>query len=125
MILFMILLKGRKEVFVIQELNENRKKISSLDDDFQRVISLGNDSYMFSRNSIIYADLLGGLGIIIVMLFFAYMKDFDTFGLSDITSLILVFGVRFAIMYAGEFSRILNRLLQQRVIIEKISNPPF
>jgi len=125
-IVFIMLIKGRKEVHVQAEMHAKRKEIKSLDDDIDAFLHLNEQTYLYGRNSLIYADLLGGLAIISLILVFYFISPQESgSGLRGLAALFLVFSVRFAIVYAGELSRLLGRVLQQRVIIEKISLNPF
>lgn len=126
LIVFIMLIKGRKEVHVQTEMQAERKKIVGLDDDMESFFQLNRQTYLYGRNSVINADFLGGLSIICLILVFYFMApNNEGEGLRGLTALFLVFSVRFAIVYAGEFSRLLGRILQQRVIIDKIVIDPF
>jgi len=115
-----MLIKGRKEVHVQAEMHKQRKNIKTLDDDIEVLLELNKRTYLYGRNSVIYADLLSGLAIVCLILVFYFIDTVsDSDGLQGIAALFLVFSVRFAIVYAGELSRLLGRVLQQRVIIEK------
>ncbi|RBP51486.1 hypothetical protein [Arenicella xantha] len=123
--LALMLLKGRKEVFVHTEMQQCRKAVLSMDDDYLRALQLINENYMFGRNSIIYSELFGGISIVIMMIAFMLWYSERQFGFSGVAALFLVFGIRFAVVYAGELSRVLSRVLQQRIIVEKIQHPPI
>lgn len=126
LIVFIMLIKGRKEVHVQAEMQKQRKGIKSLGDDVETFLLLNEQTYLYGRNSIIYADFLGGVSIVgLILVFYFITPNNGGEGLRGLTALFLVFSVRFAIIYAGELSRFLGRVLQQRVIIEKIQIDPF
>ncbi len=122
-LLALLLLKGRKEIFIVQDMRDRRKNITSLDDDIMGVVDLANKQYQYNRNSIINSEFFGGLAIVVMMIVFSLWFKADGFG--GIAALGLVFSIRFAVVYAGELSRHLGRLLQQRTIMDKIVNNPF
>lgn len=125
-IVIAMLLNGRKEVHVQAAMQAKRKTITTLNDDLDGFLRLNEQAYLYGRNSIIHGNLLAGLAIvclILVFLFFAPEAERD--GLQGFTAIFLVFSVRFAIVYAGELSRLLGRVLQQRVIVERISTSLF
>ena len=68
--------------------------------------------------------ILGGQGVALVLLMISFLNH-DTSGLSSFTALALVFSIRFSVTYAAEFSRHVGRILQQRVVIDKVINISF
>ena len=126
-IIALILIKGRKEVHVLKDLSDYRKKIVDSDDDFLPYFSLSQESHSFSRNNIIFSQFFGGVAIVAMMCVFLfwYSAEEGAQGAVGLTALMLVFGIRFAVVYAGELSRCLSRVLQQRVMVENIEKLPF
>ena len=61
----------------------------------------------------------------IVIIMASFMLFYENFEYQGIAAMLLVFSIRYSLIYAGELSRFLNRLLKQRTIIEKIHHNPF
>ena len=121
-IIMLIVVKGRKEVHVQREMVLSRKTIMSANDDISSYVNLGKETYKLGRNSMAYAQFFAGIALVSVMLIFlfVYPDDETKNHLVGLPALILVFSIRFAFLYAGELSRSLNRVLQQRVLIENM-----
>ncbi len=121
-IIVIIVIKGRKEVHVRQEMVQSRKKILSTNDDISSFVALGAETFKYARNSVTYAQFFAGLALVSMMFLFMFMSPGDETKnhLVGLPALILVFSIRFAFLYAGELSRSLSRVLQQRVFFENI-----
>lgn len=124
-ILVLILYKGRKEVHNQAAMLDSRKQVSDTNEGVDDFLSLFNQNYIHGRNSVIYSDFLGGAAIILLMIVFMFWYKNAELGFGGLTALFFVFSMRFAILYAGELSRFISKLLQQRVMIEKIQHKPF
>lgn len=123
-----MLVKSRKEIHVQKGMQDARKKALEQESEIENVLSFANENYAFSRNGITHSEFFGGIAIVLTMsalLFFYTLSDDVTEKIAGFTALLLVFCVRFAIVYAGELSRSLGKVLQQRVIIDNILNSPF
>jgi len=127
-IILVMVVKSRKEIFVQQEMHNMRKEVTDLTSDIDTLLDLSNQHYSYARNGVTFSDFLSGAAIVVTMSLLLLI-DFADAGLSEnivgFTALILVFCIRFAVTYAGELSRSLNKLLQQRIIIENVVNSPF
>lgn len=124
----LMLIKSRKEIHVQKEMQDARRRALEHESEIETVLSLARESYAFARNGITYAEFFGGLAIVTMMsvLLFSYaIDDGISEKIAGLAALLLVFCMRFAVVYAGELSRSLGKVLQQRVIIENISNFPF
>lgn len=124
----LMLIKSRKEIHVQKEMQSARKKVLEQESEIERVLSLASENYAFGRNGLTYTEFFGGIAIVIMMsalLFFYTMDDGITDKIAGLTALLLVFCIRFAVVYAGELSRSLAKVLQQRVIVESILHSPF
>lgn len=125
LVLAILLLKGRKEVFVVQDFREVRKNYQSENDtdSLNSLISLSNQSFSFPTKDMINSQMTSNMAIVLIMItFMAFYEDFEFQG---IAALLLVFSIRYSLIYAGELSRFLNRLLKQRTIVGKIHYNPF
>lgn len=122
LLLMILVMNGRKEVYVVREIRELRQQVNE-PEEAEEVIKLGSKQYSFIRASIINSEFFGGFAIVIMMLLF--MLWFDQSKIESIAALVLVFSVRFAVIYTGELSRHLGRLLQQRIILTKVSNRSY
>lgn len=122
-IIFLMLAKGRKEVHLTVNMQQERRDIAEFDDDCDEYLRLKKQTYLIARNNVVYADLFGGLAIVFLTLAFVFMGPSIGGGVTGVTALLLVFSIRFAIVYAGELGRQLGKVLQQRVIVEKITLP--
>ena len=119
----LLVIKNRKEIHAINESRLHRKKVTSMDGDLKKVVELSNVQFSYVRVSAINSEFFGGAALVLLMLmFFIY---YDANNLNSLTALALVFAIRFAINYAKELSRHVGRILQQRVIIDKITNSSF
>lgn len=107
---------------VRQEMVQSRKKILSTNDDISSFVALGAETFKYARNSVTYAQFFAGLALVSMMFLFMFMSPGDETKnhLVGLPALILVFSIRFAFLYAGELSRSLSRVLQQRVFFENI-----
>ena len=119
-VLGILLMKGRKEVFVVQEYRDARKTFQSDNDpnSLQKVIELSNQSFSYPYKDIINSQFSGSMAIVIIMA--TFMIFYDNFQYHGIAALLMVFSIRYSLIYAAELSRFLNRLLKQRTIIEKV-----
>jgi hypothetical protein len=124
-IVLIIVIKGRKEVHVQMDIRDKRKDLVDEDSDYDGYISLSNENYLYGRNSVIYADFFGGFALVLLILVFLYVNPVVGESFSGLTALFLVFSIRFSVLYAGELSRFLGKVMQQRVIVDKIVNNPF
>lgn len=126
--IFVMLVKSRKEIHVQKEMQAARSKSLEEEGEIATVLTLASENYAFGRNGLTYTEFFGGLAIVVMMsslLFFYSIGDGMAEKIAGLTALLLVFCIRFAIVYAGELSRSLGKVLQQRVIIESILNSPF
>lgn len=124
-VLAILLIKGRKEVFVTQDFRSARKELQDNDDqaNVKKVISLSNQSFSYPLRDLINSQLTSSLAIVVIMVtFLVYYEHFEYQG---IAAMLLVFSIRYSLIYAAELSRFLNRILKQRTIVEKIQNNPF
>jgi len=118
-----LIVKSRKEVHTVKEIREHRQKFDENTGSIDTYNELLNTQYRFARKNIIYSELMGGLVIVAIMLFFFLGNS--AIELHDISALVLIFAIRFSVIYAGEFSRHANRLFQQRLIINQVTNPKY
>jgi len=123
LLILLLVIKNRKEVHVTHELRDNRRKIREGGDDYETVISLSSQRDRYNRISTIHAEFFGGIALVLLMLIF--LLNFTGQDLNSLAALAMVFAIRFAINYARELSRHASRLLQQRVVIDKIDGSPF
>ena len=123
----LLVLKNRKEVHLQSQIVETRKASSPQGMNYPQILKLIREHYRLVRSSIINSEFGSGITLIVIMLvFFNY---FDNMQLTALGTLMLVFSLRFAITYAGELSRFVNRILQLRTKLDLITevNPekPF
>ena len=118
--LFVLLLyKNRKEVHIQLQIMEARKKITDLDQDIRSPLGLISQHYRLVRSSLINSEFGSGLTLVAIMIVFS--TRFDNLQLTALSTLMLVFCLRFVITYAGELSRFINRLLQLRTKLALIT----
>jgi hypothetical protein len=125
LIVLIMVVKGRKEVHVQMDIRDKRKSLVEVDSDYEGYISLNDENYLYGRNSVIYADFFGGFALVFLILVFLIMNPAGGDSFSGLTALFLVFSIRFAVLYAGELSRFLGKVIQQRVIVDKIATKSF
>ena len=119
-----LVIKNRNEIHVLKDFQKLRKRVIDHPESLEEVVSLSNSHSRYGRKSVINSDFFGGIALLFLMLALFVNQD----GSSDINylaTLALVFSVRFSILYAAEFSRHAGRILQQRVIIDKVTNEKF
>lgn len=116
-----LILKSRESAFLITEIRESRKNIGQLSfEDYQKPVEQSNLIFSSTRANLISSDFFGGIiivGIILVFLFYS-----GSGSISNFSGLILIFGIRFAFIYAKECSVVLGNLLQQRTIMSEVVN---
>lgn len=126
MMLAIIIVKGRKEIYIQKDMNESRKEISSLEDDFEAYSAYAEKKFKLGIEGTHLSQLISGLALVLIMcLFLFYQSQPEQQNYVGITAIALVFSIRFAIVYAGELGRSLNKVIQQRVIVENIETSPF
>jgi len=118
-----LVIKNKAEIYTVKELRECREGFNIGSEAFDEYAVLLNKQYSFGRKNIMLSDSLGGLVIVLIMLFFIFGETQTQ--LHNLSALALVFAIRFAVIYAGELSRHANRLLQQRVVINKVTNTAY
>ena len=118
LLVVVLVLKGRKQVFLLQEARKARENYRSIEEEVQPIVEITNEHYTLLRNSIVHSEFGGGLAIVGIMVI--YLVLFDSSTLNGLGALFLVFLIRFAIVFAGELSRLTGRLLQSRTIIDDI-----
>ena len=107
----------------MNEARQHRHRVMNMEGDVKKAVILSNTQFNYIRTSAIHSELFGGGALILLMvMFFIY---YDEQNLNSLAALALVFAVRFAINYAKELSRHVGRILQQRVIIDQVTNPVF
>jgi hypothetical protein len=116
MLVGLLVFKNRKEAFVQNAIHESREKSVEPDSDPLVPLTYYDEQLVFRINNDISAELLGGLTI--VFIFFIYVANQDQFSSYGVMALLLVFSIRFAILYAGELSRQLNVVLKLRTVLE-------
>lgn len=118
----LLVFKSRKEVFIREEYRAKRLGIAhKTDDEITEIIALNNQLCSVSEKSRVLSDTFTGLIMVVCMIFFLkYESNANIVGLKP---LVLVFSIRFAMMYARELGMVMNRLLQQRAILKNISIP--
>ena len=117
LIVIWLVYKGKESIFIQTKFRNSRQAIGrKTEAEYSQIIKDSNQFFASSRRAIIKSDFSTGIGMVAVIgLFFAYQPENIS---SNLQALILVFSVRFAIMYAKESSVVLGRLLQQRTIID-------
>ncbi len=123
MLIVLLVIKNRKEVHSINEFRVNRASAKTMDDDVSAVIKSSNQQFSHLRKSVVHSEFFGGIALVFLM--FIFLFNYDGGNINSLGALALVFAVRFSITYAGELSRHAGRILQQRVIINKVTNADF
>ena len=124
-VLALLIIKGRKEIFAIKDYRSARKNYESnyKREDVDQLIEVLNYSFSYRLQGGISGRVFSNLAVVLMMVCFLYFNgDFEPQGF---TALILVFSIRYSMQYATELSNILNRVFKQRTIISKIENNPF
>ena len=122
-LILLLVIKNRKEIYIMNEARQHRHRVMNMEGDVKKAVILSNTQFNYIRTSAIHSELFGGGALILLMvMFFIY---YDEQNLNSLAALALVFAVRFAINYAKELSRHVGRILQQRVIIDQVTNPVF
>lgn len=125
LVLGLLLIKGRKEVFVTQEFREVRKRYqeTNCEQDLEKMISLSNQSFSFPFTDMINSQFSSNMAIVLIMVCFLFF--YENFEYHGLAAVILVFSIRYSLVYAAELSRLLSRVLKQRTIVTKIETNPF
>ena len=112
----LLVFRNRKEAFVQNAIHESREKSIEPDSDPLLPLVHYDKQLVFRINNDISAEMLGGLTI--VLIFFLYVTNQEQFSSYGVMALLLVFSIRFAVLYAGELSRQLNIVLKLRTVLE-------
>ncbi len=124
-VLCILLIIGRKEVFVTQDFREARKTYQNNDTDknMNKLITLSNKSFAFPFNDLINSQFSSNIAIVAIML--SYIAFYDNFQIQGFAAVTMVFSIRYSLLYAAELNRLLSRILKQRTIINKIETSTF
>lgn len=110
-----LVIRGREEIFVLTELRESRQQIGQLsEDEYASPVMKSAEHFALTRNNLLYSDFIGGLLLAAIMTGFLFYNQ-EVF--SSLSSLILIFSLRFALVYAKELSNVMRRLVQQRTLL--------
>lgn len=114
----LLVFRNRKEAFVQDNIRESREESSKNSDNQLKPMRHYDKQLNFRVNNIISSDILGGITIgVIFMIYVEYKSQFSSYG---VLVLLLIFSIRFAVLYAGELSRQLNVVLRLRAVLKYI-----
>ena len=112
----LLVFKNRKEAFVQTAIRQARKHSAISDTDHLLPLMMYDRQLKYRVNNEISADVLGGLTI--TFIFYLYSLNQSQFSSYGVVALLLVFSIRFAVLYAGELSRQLNVALKLRTALD-------
>ena len=97
-----------------QFFQKNRQTVSSAPDDLDKGIGLANHIFSSNRKNIVYSDLFGGVGMILVILLYLFYFSELPFTSNGLVPLFLALCIRFSINYTNEFSQHIGVLIDHR-----------
>ncbi|GGZ99325.1 hypothetical protein GCM10008090_04880 [Arenicella chitinivorans] len=114
-----LVLRQRKHVFLSKEAQAARKNLGRLsDEEYLEPIRKQNYQFAKERQNGLVSDMLSGF--MMVAIFFLYLMYRPDGATISIGGIVLVFCMRFSLVYARECSVTLGRLLSQRATMPEL-----
>lgn len=120
---FMLLLLvylNRKDITYITKGNNLRRKVIINPKLLSDYLKVRSQQRAATSNNINNSRFLGGIAI--VCMIFTYLLGGPYDEVNDLKAIVLVFSIRFVIIYAGEFSRQVNQLTRQRKLVFELQD---
>lgn len=118
---FTMLLKVHTNSEVRSTAYDARYNLEESNYNLIKGMDYANFNFTTIRNSAVYSELFGGIGIVLIMLFYLLWFSGEQLTSNNLLSLILVLSIRFVINYTGEFSRLIGSIIEQQDILKHLN----
>lgn len=115
-LVFVLVFRDRKEAFVQDAIKISREIIDQDKETLLAPIKHYDQQLNYRINGVIASELFGGMALVII--FMVYVKYHEQFMGYGLLPLLLIFAIRFAVLYAGELSRQLSVVFRLRAVLK-------